>query len=53
MEEGYVISKKDFKKYFDSKNVIDKSDFLLYKNIKNAQKYVEKITQNFNYFLTT
>ena len=52
MEEE-IISKKDFIKHFEGKNIIDKSDYLLYKKMKESKKIYSQIGEKFNYFLTT
>ena len=51
--EEQIITKKDFKKYFKEKNIIDKSEYLLYKKIKETREIYLQIGEKFNYFLTT
>ena len=52
MEEE-IITKKDFEKYFNGENVISKSDYLLYKKIKETREIYLQIGEKINYFLTT
>ena len=43
MDGDYVISKKNFKKYFECNNIIDKKDYLLYKELEKCKETYLKI----------
>ena len=51
--EDKIITKKDFEKYFNGENVINKTDYLLYEKLEKAKKIYLQIGEKFNYFLTT
>lgn len=51
--EEYIITKKNFEKYFNGQNVIDRRDYLLYKKMEKARKiYLQIGEKNYHYFIT-
>lgn len=49
MEDKYVISKENFKKYFNKKKYVDKNKILNYYN-KNNKEYYKQIFKIFPTF---